>query len=162
SESSSASANGPSPNASTQAQANAAPHAQSNTSSSTSSNASTSAGTSQSAQSTSKLTPGGSKFPTGCGGTNASTNTSAHQTNNSGVQPSSSTKHWTCAPAAGNQTKLYGNGMTAGKGTSDRGGKAAKLYGPGNSQPHKVACPPGRHMRDWHAVKSFNPDGTCS
>src|SRR6266700_1719518 len=30
-----------------------------------------------------------------------------------GVKPNNSTKHFTCAPAGGNQTKLYGNGKTA-------------------------------------------------
>jgi len=50
---------------------------------------------------------------------------------------------------------MYGNGTTAGQGVMKRpGGNASiQLYGPGNSQPHKVApCPGSRHMRDWHAV----------
>jgi len=151
---------GPSANASAQAQANAAEHTQassngSNNSNSSQSNAAASSANSPSADSQTKLTPGGSKFDN-CSGT---TNT----TTSPGVKPSTDTKHWTCATADSNQTKEYGNGTTAGQGVIARGGSPkTKLYGPGNSQPHMVApCPGSRHMRDWHAVKSYNP-ASCS
>src|SRR5437764_8683114 len=125
---------GPSANASATAQANAAEHAQSNRSSSSStaqSNTSASSNTSQSAASTSKLTPGGDKF------SSCKANTPANTTSSPGVQPSSSTHQWTCASAGSNQTKMYGNGTTAGQGVMKRpGGNASiQLHGPGNRQP---------------------------
>jgi len=154
SDSGNSSAAGPSANASATAQANAAAHAESNTQSTTAATAATST-SSPSADSQTKITPGGSKFDN-CSGT---TNT----TTSPGVKPSNDTKHWTCATADSNQTKEYGNGTTAGQGVIARGGSPkTKLYGPGNSQPHMVApCPTSRHMRDWHAVKNFNP-ASCS
>ena len=149
----SSSSAGPSANASATAQANAAEHAQSNSSTSNAS---------QSAQSTTKLMPGGDKF-NGCTGT---PNTSGSP----GVKPGSNTDKWTCAKAvagtagaAADQTKRYGNGSTAGQGVVKRGGLGTTLYGPGNSQPHMVKpCPNSRHMRDWHAVKSFSPASCAS
>ena len=56
-----------------------------------------------------------------------------------------------------NQTKEYGNGKTAGGIAMSRGAPAStKIYGPGNSQPHKVMdCKKG-HLVDVHAVKSYS------
>jgi hypothetical protein len=54
------------------------------------------------------------------------------------VKPSNSTQKWTCAPTGTtpDQTKLYGNGKTAGQIATSRGAPAdTKLYGPGNSEP---------------------------
>src|SRR5436190_11467039 len=75
-----------------------------------------------------------------------------------GVKPNSTTLHWTCAAATSNQTKLYGNALTAGAIAVSRGGAGAMLFGPGNSQPHKVlACVNGKtHLVDVHAVKSYS------
>ena len=69
-----------------------------------------------------------------------------------GVKPSSVTSHNTVAPASSNQTKLYGNGKTAGQIATQAGFGSANLYGPGNSQPHKVIC--GPHNVDVHALKA--------
>jgi hypothetical protein len=69
-----------------------------------------------------------------------------------GVKPSSATAKNTTAPAGSTQTKLYGNGTTAGQIAMAAGASASTaLYGPGNSQPHKVAC--GSKMIDVHALK---------
>jgi hypothetical protein len=72
-----------------------------------------------------------------------------------GVKPSSvsvSAKNTTAA-AGSNETKLYGNGKTAGQIAMANGASASTiLFGPGNSQPHKVAC--GPHMIDVHALKA--------
>jgi hypothetical protein len=73
-----------------------------------------------------------------------------------GVKPSSTTNvtlgHNTTAPASSNMTKLYGNGQTAGQIATQAGFGGSTLYGPGNSQPHKVNC--GPHMVDVHALKA--------
>jgi len=69
-----------------------------------------------------------------------------------GVKPSSLTSHNTLAPASSNQTKLYGNGKTAGQIATQAGFGSATLYGPGNSRPHKVIC--GPHNVDVHALKA--------
>jgi hypothetical protein len=74
-----------------------------------------------------------------------------------GVKPSSATNvtlgHNTHALASSNQTKLYGNGKTAGQIAATQAGfGSATLYGPGNSQPHKVIC--GPHNVDVHALKA--------
>ena len=76
-----------------------------------------------------------------------------------GVKPSSATSHWTVAAASSNQTKLYGNGTTAGQIATQAGAGASALYGPGNSQPHKVSC--GAHMVDVHALKAHASGGVC-
>jgi hypothetical protein len=80
----------------------------------------------------------------------ASTTTTAQV--QTGVKPSSVTSHNTVAPASSNQTKLYGNGQTAGQIATRAGFGSANLYGPGNSQPHKVVC--GPHNVDVHALKA--------
>jgi hypothetical protein len=76
------------------------------------------------------------------------TNTSA----SAGLKPSSVTSHNTLAPASSNATKLYGNGKTAGQIATQAGFGSSTLYGPGNSQPHKVIC--GPHNVDVHALKA--------
>jgi hypothetical protein len=56
-----------------------------------------------------------------------------------GAKPSSSTDHNVSAAAGSNATKLYGNGQTAGQIAIRHGASTEPiLYGPGNSQPHKV------------------------
>ena len=77
-----------------------------------------------------------------------------------GVKPSSSTEHNVSATAGSSATKLYGNGQTAGQIAIHHGATSdAVLYGPGNSQPHKV-LPCGRSAHgngggpDVHALKS--------
>jgi hypothetical protein len=86
-------------------------------------------------------------------------------TNNStGVKPSNNTSKNTHAAAGSNKTKLYGNGTTAGQIATSRGASPdTDLYGPGNSQPHKVAvCKNGKtHYVDVHAVKSYGSVGAC-
>ena len=87
-------------------------------------------------------------------------------TDGTGVKPSNSTKHFTCATAGSNQTKEYGNGKTAGQIAMSRGAPAStEIYGPGNSQPHKVAtCDKNGkvHYKDVHAVKSYSSSGCAS
>ena len=84
--------------------------------------------------------------------------------NSTGVKPSSTTQHKTSATAGSNKTKLYGNGMTAGQIAMHNGASSdTPLYGPGNSQPHKVAvCTKGKtHYVDVHALKSHRA-GACT
>jgi hypothetical protein len=71
-----------------------------------------------------------------------------------GVKPSSDTAHDTHAAASSDQTKLYGNGKTAGQ-IAIRNGAAPStvLHGPGNSQPHKAALCAGGHEVDVHALE---------
>ncbi|MDX6423425.1 MAG: hypothetical protein QOI67_896 [Gaiellaceae bacterium] len=52
-------------------------------------------------------------------------------------------------------SKRYGNGQTAAQIATSRGAPAGTdVYGPGNSQPHKV-CGKNGHFIDVHAVKSY-------
>lgn len=84
--------------------------------------------------------------------------------NSTGVKPSSTTQHQTSATAGSNKTKLYGNGKTAGQIAMHNGASSnTPLYGPGNSQPHKVAvCTKGKtHYVDVHALKSHRA-GACT
>ncbi len=85
----------------------------------------------------------------------ASTTVQAQTSASAGVKPSSLTTvvaHNTVAPASSNQTKLYGNGKTAGQIATQAGFGSAMLFGPGNSQPHKTNC--GAHAVDVHALKA--------
>jgi hypothetical protein len=72
----------------------------------------------------------------------------------------------TCSPTTPNPTaatagngdasKRYGNGTTAAQIANGRGAPAGTpVYGPGNSQPHKVACPGTEKFVDVHAMKSY-------
>jgi hypothetical protein len=72
----------------------------------------------------------------------------------SGVKPSNDTAHDTHAAASSDETKLYGNGKTAGQ-IAQRNGAAPNtvLHGPGNSQPHKASPCAGGHEVDVHALK---------
>ena len=72
----------------------------------------------------------------------------------SGVKPSNDTAHDTHAAASSDETKLYGNGKTAGP-IAQRNGAAPStvLHGPGNSQPHKASPCAGGHEVDVHALK---------
>ena len=81
---------------------------------------------------------------------------SSSASNTTGVKPSSTTSHNTHAAAGSSGTKSYGNGHTAGEIAEQNGASASTdLYGPGNSQPHKVAlCPNGTHRVDVHALKA--------
>ena len=71
-----------------------------------------------------------------------------------GVKPSNDTAHNTHAAASSDETKLYGNGQTAGP-IAQRNGAAPRtvLHGPGNSQPHKASPCAGGHEVDAHALK---------
>lgn len=73
--------------------------------------------------------------------------------NSQGVKPSNKTQKHTFATASSGETKKYGNGKTAGQ-VAEQNGAAPNtaLYGPGNSQPHKVNC--GGHYVDVHALKN--------
>src|SRR5581483_9013723 len=88
----------------------------------------------------------------------------------SGVKPSNNTKHDTtcytgggssspaCTPGAkADSSKQYGNGKTAAQIAASRGAPAGtKIWGPGNSQPHKVmSCQHPTHGVDVHAVKHY-------
>ena len=78
-----------------------------------------------------------------------------------GVKPSNSTAKHTNEQAGSNKTKLYGNGKTAGQIAISHGYPASgNVYGPGNSQPHKVVPCGGRHGVDVHALKS-HPAKSC-
>jgi hypothetical protein len=71
-----------------------------------------------------------------------------------GVKPSSTTEHETHAAASSDDTKLYGNGKTAGQIAVQNGAAPSTvLHGPGNSQPHKAAPCSGGHEVDVHALK---------
>src|SRR6266480_3806575 len=71
-----------------------------------------------------------------------------------GVKPSNDTAHDTHAAASSNETKLYGNGKTAGQIAQRNGAAPATvLRGPGNSQPHKASPCAGGHEVDVHALK---------
>jgi hypothetical protein len=95
----------------------------------------------------------------------ASNSQAATADNSTGVKPSSTTEHNTTAAAGSNKTKQYGNGQTAGQIAMKNGASAdTKLYGPGNSQPHKVAvCSKNgkSHQVDVHALKSHH-GASCS
>src|SRR3954471_11672857 len=80
----------------------------------------------------------------------------------SGVKPSNETAHDTHAAASSEDTKLYGNGKTAGQ-IAQRNGAAPTtvLHGPGNSQPHKASPCAGGHEVDVHALKGKR-GGSCS
>ncbi|MGZ4302337.1 MAG: hypothetical protein ACXVR9_14085 [Gaiellaceae bacterium] len=79
----------------------------------------------------------------------------------SGVKPSNDTAHDTHAAASSDETKLYGNGKTAGQ-IAQRNGAAPStvLHGPGNSQPHKASPCAGGHEVDVHALKGKR-GGSC-
>jgi hypothetical protein len=79
----------------------------------------------------------------------------------SGVKPSNDTAHDTHAAASSDETKLYGNGKTAGQ-IAQRTGAAPStvLHGPGNSQPHKASPCAGGHEVDVHALKGKR-GGSC-
>jgi hypothetical protein len=71
-----------------------------------------------------------------------------------GVKPSNDTAHETHAAASSDETKLYGNGKTAGQIAVQNGAAPSTiLHGPGNSQPHKAAPCSGGHEVDVHALK---------
>jgi hypothetical protein len=91
-----------------------------------------------------------------CAGAAAAANAGASA--QAGVKASASSGFNTFASATSNQTKLYGNGQTAGQIAIQAGFGAAILFGPGNSQPHKVAC--GAHLIDVHALKAHA--GACA
>jgi hypothetical protein len=78
--------------------------------------------------------------------------------NGTGVKAGSTTGFNMRAAAGSSATKLYGNGQTAGRIAEQHGaGASAMLFGPGNSQPHKVALclTIGKfHLVDVHALKA--------
>jgi hypothetical protein len=78
-----------------------------------------------------------------------------------GVKPANDTAHDTHAPASSDQTKLYGNGKTAGQIAIAKGAApSTSLHGPGNSQPHKASPCSGGHEVDVHALKGKRR-GSC-
>jgi hypothetical protein len=78
-----------------------------------------------------------------------------------GIKPSNDTAHDTHAAASSDQTKLYGNGKTAGQIAIGNGAAGSTvLHGPGNSQPHKASPCSGGHEVDVHALKAKR-GGTC-
>lgn len=82
-----------------------------------------------------------------------------------GVKPSATTNstHNTNAIAASTQTKVYGNGKTAGQIAMQSGaGATTNLYGPGNSQPHKPVCPGVKPTFDVHALKAHGGVAACA
>ena len=65
--------------------------------------------------------------------------------------------------AKADSSKRYGNGTTAAQIANSRGAPAGtEVYGPGNSQPHKVACPGSDKFVDVHAVKSYSAAGCAT
>jgi hypothetical protein len=77
-----------------------------------------------------------------------------------GVKPSNDTAHDTHAAASSDETKLYGNGKTAGQIAVQNGAAPSTvLHGPGNSQPHKAAPCSGGHEVDVHALKGKKRKG---
>ena len=91
----------------------------------------------------------------------ASTVAPAGGTAQTGVKPSNDTAHDTHAAASSDQTKLYGNGKTAGQIAIGNGAAGSTvLHGPGNSQPHKAAPCSGGHEVDVHALKGKR-GGAC-
>ena len=78
-----------------------------------------------------------------------------------GVKPANDTAHDTHAAASSDQTKLYGNGKTAGQIAIENGAApSTSLHGPGNSQPHKASPCAGGHEVDVHALKAKRR-GSC-
>jgi len=94
------------------------------------------------------------------GNPHASGSASVHVSSTAGVKPSSTTSATgknTNAMAGSTQTKLYGNGKTAGQIAMQNGASATtNLYGPGNSQPHKPVCPGAKPTFDVHALKAHS------
>ena len=91
----------------------------------------------------------------------ASTVAPAGGTAQTGVKPSNDTAHDTHAAASSDQTKLYGNGKTAGQIAIGNGAAGSTvLHGPGNSQPHKASPCSGGHEVDVHALKGKR-GGAC-
>ncbi|MDX6413988.1 MAG: hypothetical protein QOH23_1398 [Gaiellaceae bacterium] len=87
----------------------------------------------------------------------ADTSTTAQE----GVKPANDTAHDTHAVASSDETKLYGNGKTAGEIAMQNGATGStRLHGPGNSQPHKAAPCSGGHEVDVHALKASG-HGSC-
>jgi hypothetical protein len=75
-----------------------------------------------------------------------------------GLKPSAKSGFNAVVSASSKQTKLYGNGMTAGQIALNAGAGGAMLFGPGNSQAHLVLC--GGRMFDVHALKAHA--GLCA
>ena len=70
---------------------------------------------------------------------------------------SSSTAATAQTAAKPDASKRYGNSQTAAQIANSRGAPAGtEVYGPGNSQPHKVLDCKRNHFVDVHAVKSYS------
>ncbi len=79
-----------------------------------------------------------------------------------GVKPTNASAHDTHAAASSDQTKLYGNGQTAGQVAIRNGApRSTILHGPGNSQPHKAAPCSRGHEVDVHALKAKGHRQAC-
>jgi hypothetical protein len=69
----------------------------------------------------------------------------------------SSGSNTAAATAKSDSSKRYGNGQTAAQIAVGRGAPAGTdIYGPGNSQPHKVTDCKHKHGVDVHAVKNYS------
>jgi hypothetical protein len=94
-------------------------------------------------------TAGGNK-PTSCttgGGTGSSATCSSTGSNAATAQTA----------AHADSSKRYGNGKTAAQiANSNAAPAGTTVYGPGNSQPHKVTDCKHKHAVDVHAVKSYS------
>lgn len=112
--------------------------------------------------------PGNSKgTPPGQAKKQSNASASVNASASLGAKPSASTNSArnTNAAAASTQTKIYGNGKTAGQIAMHNGaGASTNLYGPGNSQPHKASlCANGKtHLVDVHALKAHGGAASCA
>ncbi len=87
--------------------------------------------------------------PTSCT-TGGGTGSSATCTSNGSTAATAQTA------AKPDSSKRYGNGTTAAQTANSHGAPAGtQVYGPGNSQPHKVVDCKRNHWVDVHAVKSY-------
>jgi hypothetical protein len=125
--------------------------------------------------------PGQAKKDTATTSANGGGSASQNSASVNGIKPTNATSKGThcstgggtgssatCTPTNGNAavaagagngdaSKRYGNGTTAAQIANSRGAPAGTdVYGPGNSQPHKVACPGSTKYRDVHAVKNYS------
>jgi hypothetical protein len=92
----------------------------------------------------------------------------ANPAGSAGLKPTNSTSHNVSAAASSTSTKRYGNGKTAGQIAMHYGAPGSTmLYGPGNSQPHKVSgCAHPAHGKgggfDVHALKAHSRQAGCA
>ena len=84
-------------------------------------------------------------------------NTSCSTGGGTGSSATCSSSGSNAATAHADASKRYGNGTTAAQIANGNGAPAGTtVYGPGNSQPHKVTDCKNKHAVDVHAVKSYS------